>query len=129
MDGVDLDLETTPGNSAPFWDGSLISWAVDATRAAREIWGLNRIISHTPQPPYLGDWAGARKGYMQIMREAGAAIDFLNVQYCTVGYSATMARAHMHRFFCSVNWGLPLLGDLCREFIVQDHRYYLNVVQ
>ena len=85
LDGVDFDLETTPGNSAPFRDGSLISWAVDATRAAREILGPNRIISHAPQAPYLGDWAGAQKGYVEIMRQAGAAIDFLNIQYYNQG--------------------------------------------
>ena len=126
---MDFDLETAPGTSAPFRAGALISWAVDATRAAREISGINCIISHAPQPPCLGDWAGAHKGYMHIMRQAGAAIDFLNVQYWTVGYSATMARAHMHTFICPVNRGLPSLGDLCREFIVQDHRHYLRLVQ
>jgi len=85
LDGVDFDLETTPGNSAPFRDGSLISWAVDATRAARDILGPNRIISHAPQAPYLGDWAGAQKGYVEIMRQTGAAIDFLNIQYYNQG--------------------------------------------
>ena len=27
------------------------------------------------------------------------------------------------------NRGLPSLGDLCREFIAEDHRYYLNFVK
>ena len=35
MDGVDFDLELSPGNSAPFKDGSFISWAVEASKAAR----------------------------------------------------------------------------------------------
>ena len=38
----------------------------------------------------------------------------------------------MHRFICSENRenrGLPSLGDLCSEFITEDHRYYLNVVK
>ena len=51
---------------------------------------------------------------------------------CKVGYSATLARAHVHRFICSENRenrGLPSLGDLCSEFITEDHRYYLNVVK
>ena len=47
----------------------------------------------------------------------------------TFGYSATLARAHVHNFICSENRGLPSLGDLCREFIAEDHRYYLNVVK
>ena len=47
---------------------------------------------------------------------------------CKLGYSATLARAHVHSFICSENRGLPSLGDLCREFIAEDHRYYLNVV-
>ena len=46
-----------------------------------------------------------------------------------VGYPATLARAHVHRFICSENRGLPSLGDLCREFIAKDHRYYLNVIK
>ena len=36
---------------------------------------------------------------------------------CKVGYSATLARAHVHNFICSENRGLPSLGDLCREVI------------
>ena len=27
------------------------------------------------------------------------------------------------------NRGLPSLGDVCREFIAEDHRYYLNFVK
>ena len=38
-------------------------------------------------------------------------------EFCKVGYSATLARAHVHRFICSENKGLPSLGDLCREVI------------
>ena len=41
---------------------------------------------------------------------------------CKVGYSATLARAHVHNFICSDNRGFPLLGDLCREVIWTDHR-------
>ena len=42
-----------------------------------------------------------------------------------VADSATLARAHVHRFICSENRenrGLPSLGDLCREFIAKDHK-------
>ena len=48
---------------------------------------------------------------------------------CKVGYSTTLARAPVHNFICSEDRGLPSLGDLCREFIADDHRYYLNVVK
>ena len=48
---------------------------------------------------------------------------------CKVGYSATLARVDVHRFICSENRGLPLLGDLCIEFIAEDQRYYPNVVK
>ena len=40
-----------------------------------------------------------------------------------------MLRVHVHRFVCSQNRGLPSLGDLCREFIAEDQKYYLNVVK
>ena len=36
---------------------------------------------------------------------------------CKVGYSATVARAHVHNVICSENRGFPSLGDLCREVI------------
>ena len=36
---------------------------------------------------------------------------------CKVGYSATVARAHVHNFICSENRGFPSLGGLCREVI------------
>ena len=36
---------------------------------------------------------------------------------CKVGYSATVARAHVHNFSCSENRGFPSRGDLCREVI------------
>ena len=36
---------------------------------------------------------------------------------CKVGYSPTLARAHVHNVICSENGGFPSLGDLCREVI------------
>ena len=36
---------------------------------------------------------------------------------CKVGYSATFARAHVHRLICSKNRGRPSMEDLCREVI------------
>ena len=40
-----------------------------------------------------------------------------------------MHRAHVHKFMYSENKGFPSLGDLCREVIAKDHKYYLNVVK
>ena len=72
-------------------------------------------------------FAGER---MQRVHRKGSKV--LSACYM-VGYSATLARAHVHRFIlCSKNRenrGLPSLGDLCREFIAKDHRYYLNVIK
>ena len=36
---------------------------------------------------------------------------------CKLGYSATVARAHVHNFISSENRGFPSLRDLCREVI------------
>ena len=36
---------------------------------------------------------------------------------CKVGYSATLARVHVHNFICLENNGFLSLGDLCREVI------------
>ena len=46
-------------------------------------------------------------------------------QCCTAGNCATLA-CHMNTFPCSINEGF-LVEDLCREFIAEDHMYYLNV--
>ena len=36
-------------------------------------------------------------------------------QRCKVGYSATLARSHLHNFTCSDNTGFPSLKHLCKE--------------
>uniref|UniRef100_A0A7S1NGW1 GH18 domain-containing protein n=1 Tax=Eutreptiella gymnastica TaxID=73025 RepID=A0A7S1NGW1_9EUGL len=102
LDGVDFDLETHAGNSAPFRDGSLIAWAVDATRTARALLGHDRFISHAPQAPYFGVWAGDRLGYVEIMRQAGDDIDFLNVQYYNQG--AGVYETYESTFLRSSSW-------------------------
>ena len=39
---------------------------------------------------------------------------------CKVGYSATLARAHVHRFIRSEHRCLLSLGYLCKDFIAMD---------
>ena len=65
----------------------------------------------------------------RIIMQTLKTLDPVLSECCKVGYSATLARAHVHRFICSENRCLPSLGDLCREFIAKDHKYYLSVVQ
>ena len=95
-----------------------------------------RVLSHLGQSPCAqihimlreqreqgSSFAG---GPMQRVHRKGSQV----LSEChKVGYSATLARAHVHRFICSEKRGLPSLGDLCREFIAKDHRYYLNFVK
>ena len=69
-------------------------------------------------------------GRMQRVHRKGSEV--LSACY-KVGYSATWARAHVHRFIlCSENRenrGLLSLRDTCREFIAKDHMYYLNGIK
>ena len=67
LDGVDFDIELTPGNNKPFHDGSIQQFLVEATRTARSVLGWDRLISHAPQGPYLGNWAGSTLGYTDLM--------------------------------------------------------------
>ena len=89
----------------------------------------NRVLSHLGQSPcaqfhLLGEQGSSfAGGPMQRVHRRGLS------ECCKVRYSATLARAHVHNFICSENRGLPSLGELCREFIAEDHRYYLNVVK
>ena len=43
--------------------------------------------------------------------------------------SYPLLRAHVHRFIRSRNRGPASPGNLCRELIAEDHRYYVNVVK
>ena len=95
----------------------------------------SRVLSHLGQSPcaqfHLLREQGSSftGGTMQRVHRRGSQV---LSECCKVGYSATLARAHVHRFICSENRhnrGLPSLGDLCREFIAKDHAYYLNVVK
>jgi chitinase len=89
LDGVDFDLELAPGNSAPFKDGSFISWAVAASKAAKSVFaraGKTSVISHAPQAPYFSPvWAGKQAGYVEIWKQSEGSIDFFFVQYYNQG--------------------------------------------
>lgn len=85
LDGVDFDIELTPGNNGPFIDGSMNTFIQDSSQACRDIIGNKRLISHAPQGPYMGEWAGENLGYTQIFREKPNLIDFVNVQFYNQG--------------------------------------------
>jgi len=85
LDGVDFDMELPPGDSGPFEDGTAINWLVACSLAAREVLGDKRLISHAPQGPYLGTWAGNARGYVAVYRQAPDAIDFFNIQFYNQG--------------------------------------------
>jgi len=85
LDGVDFDMELPPGYSGPFEDGTAISWLVACSLAARQVLGNERLISHAPQGPYLGTWAGNARGYVAVYKQASEAIDFFNIQFYNQG--------------------------------------------
>ena len=43
------------------------------------------IISHAPQAPYLGSWAGNDLGYTGILSRGELDVDFLNIQFYNQG--------------------------------------------
>eukprot|EP00026_Physarum_polycephalum_P014603 Phypoly_transcript_15140.p1 GENE.Phypoly_transcript_15140~~Phypoly_transcript_15140.p1 ORF type:complete len:161 (+),score=20.10 Phypoly_transcript_15140:410-892(+) len=71
-----------------------IQWVVDATNAAREILGNERIICHAPQPPYFGNngWAD---GYGKIYQLA-PSIDYFFVQFYNNGPTTTYETIFVH---------------------------------
>jgi len=85
LDGVDFDMELPPGAPGAFKDGTAINWLVACSLEARNILGDDRLISHAPQAPYLGTWAGPAMGYTAVYRQIPQAIDFLNIQFYNQG--------------------------------------------
>ena len=81
FDGVDFDLELKPGNNQPFYDGTMQEFLLAASHAAREILGPDRVITHAPQAPYLGTWAGPGFGYTELMKDPSCEIDFVSIQF------------------------------------------------
>jgi len=85
LNGVDFDMEATPGDSAPFRDGTAITWLAECSLAARKILGTSRLISHAPQAPYFGTWAGPSLGYTALYKTVPDTIDFFNIQFYNQG--------------------------------------------
>merc|ERR1711934_476084 len=81
LHGVDFDMELAWGNSAPLKDGSMQTFAVAATNAARQELPAGSLISHAPMAPYLGTYAGSTRGYAGIMKSNTLDVDFLNIQF------------------------------------------------
>ena len=75
---------------------------------------FNAIVSPRTRGPWREQGSSFAGGRMQRVHRRGSQV---LSEFCKVGYSATLARAHVHRFICSENRGLPSLGDLCREVI------------
>ncbi|OKH88611.1 glycosyl hydrolase family 18 protein [Thalassospira sp. TSL5-1] len=84
FDGIDIDWEDTANlaNVAQQNGGyDAVAFLVNLTKKLRA--GLpapQYIITHAPQPPYF-DHAFYGATYMEVMRQAGDAIDYLNIQY------------------------------------------------
>lgn len=85
LDGVDFDIELDPGNNGPFMDGSMQQFIIDGTQACRQIIGNDLLISHAPQAPYLGDWAGSSLGYVEVFNQMPGLIDFVSIQFYNQG--------------------------------------------
>jgi hypothetical protein len=82
LDGVDIDfevsetLETQPPAAA--FDGRAVLIAL--TRALRRELGAAALLSHAPEPPFLDPaWHGGP--YLEVLKAAGTAIDWIVVQY------------------------------------------------
>jgi chitinase len=82
LDGVDLDFEATGALRHPLADGAFDGKAflIALTKALRQTLPAGKLITHAPQAPYL-DPSWHKGPYLEILREAGAAIDWITVQY------------------------------------------------
>ncbi len=82
LDGIDLDFEATGALRHPRQDGAFDGKAflIALTKALRQSLPAGKLITHAPQAPYLDpNW---HKGpYIEILKEAGAQIDWITVQY------------------------------------------------
>lgn len=85
LDGIDFDIELEPQNSGPFKDHSMQSFIYDGSMECRRTFGNSKLISHAPQAPYMGDWAGSDYGYTQVFKYYPDLIDFLNIQFYNQG--------------------------------------------
>jgi chitinase len=82
LDGIDIDFEVSEAlhltRPAGILNGA--RFLTRLTLALRTAMGPHALISHAPQGPYLDPgWHGGP--YLQILRDAGDAVDWINVQY------------------------------------------------
>jgi chitinase len=77
LDGIDVDLEHALEVGKSGGD-----WAVKFTNAARKELGPDYFISHAPQGPHFSPTLYT---YQDIIKGAGHAIDFYNIQYYNQG--------------------------------------------
>ncbi|WP_068315076.1 glycoside hydrolase family 18 protein [Polycladidibacter hongkongensis] len=89
FDGIDIDWEDTEAftSSNPKYDA--VTFLVDLSKALRKNLPAGQyLITHAPQPPYLSpSWPDQSTSktkpapYSDILKSAGDAIDYLNIQY------------------------------------------------
>ena len=65
----------------------------------------------------------------RITTQTLKTLDPVLSKWYKVGYSATLARAHVHRFICSVNGVSSFAGGPMQRVHCKGHRYYLNVLK
>lgn len=80
LDGVDIDFEDTAAFMGKArYNG--VDLLVNLTKALRSLLPAGKyMITHAPQPPYLVPGNGM-DGYVEIMKNVGDQIDWLNVQF------------------------------------------------
>ncbi|KZL21534.1 Chitinase D precursor [Pseudovibrio axinellae] len=80
FDGIDIDWEDS---AAAIGQGgyNAVDFLVSLTQKLKEALPTDQnMITHAPQPPYLDpEWYGGP--YLDVMRQAGDDIDYLNIQY------------------------------------------------
>ncbi|WP_068086034.1 glycoside hydrolase family 18 protein [Polycladidibacter stylochi] len=89
FDGIDIDWEDSSAftSSNPKYDAA--TFLVELSKAQRKLLPAGQyLITHAPQPPYLSpNWPDQSTSktkpapYSDILKSAGDAIDYLNIQY------------------------------------------------
>lgn len=82
LDGVDIDFEVSAAFHQVPPTGTLhgVLFLTKLTLALRAAMGPQALISHAPQGPFLDpSWHGGP--YLQILRDAGDSVDWINIQY------------------------------------------------
>lgn len=84
LDGVDLDYEDNTAMDS----GVGVNWIVNCTNTLRSLLPASSgyIITHAPQAPYFMS-SYAQGGYLTVNKQAGAAINWYNVQFYNQGSS------------------------------------------